>query len=112
VANEFRGGNALNDKAFALLPPYDRPEQRAMLDESADFDAREFWIWSRDDTHRYFLAGGGGDDEFDELWALALSGNEEIKKAIAAKTYAYAGGGIGYLVAGRKPFMTSAGDTS
>src|SRR5262249_35777045 len=101
---------SLNDKTFALLPPYDSPEQRAMLDESADFDVREFWIWSRDDTRRYFLAGGGNDDEFDALWTLALAGNEEIRKAIASKSYAHPGGGIGYLVAGRKPATPSGGD--
>src|SRR5580704_13610072 len=51
----------LNDKANVFLPPYDSPEQRAALEERADLKQRDFWIWSRDDTHRYFLAGGGRD---------------------------------------------------
>jgi SAM-dependent methyltransferase len=93
----------LNDKADVFLPPYDSPEQRAALEERADFDHRDFWIWSREDTHRYFLAGGGGDGEFDALWSVAVSGSDRFNQAIADRIYAGAGGGIGYLVSGRKP---------
>src|SRR5215467_8217860 len=49
----------LNDKADILLPPYDSAVGRAVLDERADFKHRDFWIWSREDTRRYFIAGGG-----------------------------------------------------
>jgi hypothetical protein len=77
----------------------------AVLEERADIRYRDLWGgWSREDTHRYFLAGGGGhDDEFDALWSVAISGNERFDKAIAVRTYAGAGGCITYLVAGRKP---------
>jgi SAM-dependent methyltransferase len=93
----------MNDKASPLLPPYDTPEQRFTLEELADFEHRDFWIWSREDTHRYFLAGGGSGQEFDALWSVATGANEKFDKAIAARTYASAGGTINYLVAGRKP---------
>ena len=59
----------LNDKTNALLPPYRTPEQTALLEERRDFDSRDFWIWSRADSLRYFLAGGGIAAEFDALWA-------------------------------------------
>jgi len=42
----------LNDKANLFLPPYDSPEQRAMLEERVDLKHRDFWIWSHEDTHR------------------------------------------------------------
>jgi SAM-dependent methyltransferase len=93
----------LSDKVNVFLPPYDSPEQRAMLEEHADFRHRDFWIWSRKDTHRYFLAGGGRDDEFDAYWSVAVAGRDKFHKAISERTYATAGGGISYLVAGRKP---------
>lgn len=93
----------LNDKVHVFLPPYDSPEQRAELEERADRKHRDFWIWSREDTHRYFLAGGGRDVEFDALWTVAIGGRDKVDEAIADRTYAGAGGGIGYLVAGRKP---------
>jgi hypothetical protein len=93
----------LNDKANVFLPPYDSPEQRAVLEERADLKHRDFWIWSREDTHRYFLAGGGRSGEFEVLWSIATGGSDMFDKAIADRTYSSAGGSIGYLVAGRKP---------
>jgi hypothetical protein len=93
----------LNDKTDILLPPYDTIAQRAALEERADFKDRDFWIWSREDTRRYFIAGGGRESEFDALWLVAVAGNEKFDKAIADRTYAGAGASIGYLVAGRKP---------
>jgi SAM-dependent methyltransferase len=93
----------LNDKTNVLLPPYDSPEQRAMLEERADLEHRDFWIWSREDTRRYFLAGGGRVGEFDALWSVIMSGSDRFDKAIAERTYAGSGAAIGYLVAGRKP---------
>jgi ubiquinone/menaquinone biosynthesis C-methylase UbiE len=93
----------LNDKTDILLPPYDSAAQRAMLEECADFKHRDLWIWSREDTRRYFIAGGGPGSEFEALWLAATCGYEKFDKAIADRTYAGAGAGIGYLVAGRKP---------
>jgi SAM-dependent methyltransferase len=93
----------LNDKANLLAPPYDTPEQHAMVEEQADFNDRGFWIWSCEDTRRYFLAGGGRDDEFDALWSEALRDGDELRQSIAERTYSGAGAAIGYIVAGRKP---------
>lgn len=92
----------LNDKANAFLPPYGTPEQRAMLEERKDFQSRDFWIWNRDDTRRYFLAGGGAENQFDALWATATDGAERFEKAVADRTYSHAGAALNYLVAGRK----------
>jgi SAM-dependent methyltransferase len=93
----------LNDKTNALLPPYDSAAQRAMLDEHADFEQREFWIWSRVDTQRYFLAGGGRAEDFDGLWSIATGGSDRLEQAITARSCSDAGAVVGYLVAGRKP---------
>ena len=92
----------LNDKTNAFLPPYGTPEQRAMHEERQDFEARDFWIWSRDDTLRYFIAGGGAADQFDALWTSVTSGAERVEKAIADCTYSHPGAALNYLVAGRK----------
>jgi hypothetical protein len=46
---------------------------------------------------------GGPDDEFEKLWSIAVSGGAEYDKALADRTYSRAGGGITYLVSGRKP---------
>jgi SAM-dependent methyltransferase len=92
----------LNDKTDAFLPPYDTPEQRAMLEERQDFDTRDFWIWNRDDTLRYFLAGGGVAAQFDVLWTSVNGGGERFEKAVADRTYSHSAVALNYLVAGRK----------
>lgn len=93
----------LNDKTNALIPPYDSVEQRSMLDERSDMSDREFWRWSRKDTRRFFMAGGGRDGEFDDLWALVTGNSGQFAKAIADRTYSGSGAAIQYIVAGRKP---------
>jgi SAM-dependent methyltransferase len=92
----------LNDKTNAFWPPYSTPEQRAMLEERKDFEARDFWIWNRSDTLRYFLAGGGAAAQFDTLWNLAVGDAARFETAIADRTYAHPGAAINYLVAARK----------
>jgi hypothetical protein len=73
-----------------------------MLEERRDFDTRDFWIWSRADTLRYFLAGGGIEAEFEGLWKSATRGVESFETAIAERTYAQSGASLNYLIAGRK----------
>ena len=96
----------LNDKTNAFLPPYGTQEQRAMLEERKDFEARDFWIWNRDDTLRYFLAGGGVDAQFDALWASVTGGVERFENAVSDRTYSHSGAALHYLVAGRKARRT------
>ncbi|WP_437689168.1 class I SAM-dependent methyltransferase [Sorangium sp. So ce176] len=93
----------LNDKANVALPPYRSSEQRATVEEIADFARRELWIWSRGDTHRYFLAGGGEEQEFEGCWAAAMGAARRTAEAIARGTHASAGGSVGYVVSGTKP---------
>jgi SAM-dependent methyltransferase len=92
----------LNDKAALLLPPYESPEARALADEAVDFAERDFWIWSRAETLRYFVAGGGREVDFAALWATAIASQRRALGAIKAGAYAKAGGGVTYLVSGRK----------
>jgi SAM-dependent methyltransferase len=93
----------VNDKANPLLPPYDGAEQRALLEESEERKDQEFWIWSLDDTRRYFVAGGGLPEDFEALWAHTRGGADRFETAIADRKYSCAGGGVTYLVGGRKP---------
>ncbi|WP_437680016.1 class I SAM-dependent methyltransferase [Sorangium sp. So ce131] len=92
----------LNDKANVVLPPYTSAEQRATVEELSDFARREFWIWSRADTRRYFLAGGGEEHAFESSWAAAMAASRRTAEAIAKGTYSSAGGTVGYIVSGRK----------
>jgi len=92
-----------NDKAAPLIPPYDDPEGRANVDELRSFSEREFWIWNRSDTQRYFVAGGGDKTSFERFWSLALAQQKRSAIAIDQGTLVSAGGNVVYLVSGRKP---------
>ncbi|MCK6590077.1 MAG: class I SAM-dependent methyltransferase [Polyangiaceae bacterium] len=93
----------LNDKASPLFPPYSTPEQRAAAEEIIDFARRAFWIWSHEDTRRYFIAGGGRADDFEPAWQLAMTASRRFAETVARGTGSLAGGAICYLVSGRKP---------
>jgi ubiquinone/menaquinone biosynthesis C-methylase UbiE len=93
----------LNDKASPLLPPYSAPEQRANIEEMLDFARRCYWVWSFEQTRRYFVAGGGSEAELETLWAAAMAAVQRSTAAIENGTYTCAGGGVCYLVSGRKP---------
>jgi len=93
----------LNDKASPVLPPYASPEQRTLVDEITDFSSRNFWIWSREDTWRYFAASGGTKEEFEACWAVVRSRQRRVSDAIWSSSFATGGGAIVYLVSGVKP---------
>lgn len=93
----------LNDRARPLVPPYASRAERAAISEIERFAERDFWIWSRSDTARYFAAGGGTEAEFEALWARALEARRAEVAAIREQRLAAGGAGIVYLVSGRKP---------
>jgi SAM-dependent methyltransferase len=92
----------LSDKAAALWPPYAGREQQAVREEEIAWAERGFWIWDREETRRFFLAGGGGEGEFDAQWDAAIAASREIAAGLRAGTEHRAGGGMQYLIAGRK----------
>jgi len=89
--------------AAPLLPPYLTAAEQALRGEILDWAGRDFWIWSRDDTRRYFVAGGGKSEEFEAMWKLAMGLARADADALRNNTYSSAGGGVAYLVVGVKP---------
>ena len=65
----------LNDKAFSLFPPYAPPEQQALKAAILEDVAARRWIWPKSDTRRYYLAGGGTEDQFEPRWRRRLDQN-------------------------------------
>ena len=59
-------------------------------------------MWDKATTRQYFLAGGGGPDEFETLWTQAGRQMELEIAAIEAGTYHCGNAHITYLVAKRK----------
>ncbi len=92
----------VNDKATAMLPPYDAPAQRATVDDLRDQITRERWNWSEGDAKRLFLAGGGALSDFAGHYARGLAARARIVRGIDDRTYHGIIGGAFYLVSGRK----------
>ena len=92
----------LNDRASAILPPYESAAARAFVEEATDTLARDVWMWTRARTERYFIAGGGAAAEFDGAWEALVAERRRVLRAVADGRYASAGGGLFYIAWGRK----------
>lgn len=93
---------SLSDRVSSLVPPYERPHERAALAQLKQLSSLEHFVWRRADTERYFLAGGGAASEFDRLWAMAGSERRRIEAAIAEKKWFSPGGHVTYVMSGKK----------
>ncbi len=92
----------ISDKAVPMFPPYETKEQQVHLKQSLEWNDREFWTWDKEETWKYFSAGGGAKDEFERFWKLATYDDGSFRKALLNRTYHSAGGTLMYLVSGRK----------
>jgi SAM-dependent methyltransferase len=93
----------LNDRVNSFVPPYESAPARAFAEEALDSAGRGIWMWNRGDTLRYFAAGGGREEDFDNLWASVLAFQGRVAEAMSSGHYICAGGGLFYLVWGWKP---------
>lgn len=93
----------LNDKTFALVPPYSSPAQRALRTAMLEDAKSDRWVGrSASDTKRYYLAGGGDENEFEVRWQRRLSEAREAAHRLTANQLHTAGGGLQYVVSGRR----------
>lgn len=92
----------LSDKTTPLIPPYSDEEQQIWIRQTKEWVDADILLWSKPETKKYFLAGGGEAKEFEPLWELLKHFWEKTLKAIEEGTYATAGGNIMYLISGRK----------
>jgi SAM-dependent methyltransferase len=93
----------LSDKAAPLTPPYATERERATIRELRDWTARDFWIWDREETERYYLAGGGDPARFAAAYGRAMDARRRVLAQIDTGTYRSGGGAMTFLVSGRRP---------
>jgi len=91
-----------SDQADLFLPPYASRREQLNREQLLDWGRREFALWSREDTRRYFLAGGGSAEDFERLWGTAVALQRRSCAAIEAGTEELAGTSPFLLVSGRK----------
>lgn len=95
--------SVLNHKTFALVSPYEVADRQALRDAIITKADSDWWIWSRDDAHRYFLAGGGQEAEFEHRWQHRLDETRHTAQELAGGRLHTAGGAIHYLISGQRP---------
>jgi ubiquinone/menaquinone biosynthesis C-methylase UbiE len=91
------------DKAAVMIPPYSTEEQQALRAAYVRDADRSGFGGTRQETRRYYLAGGGSADEFDAAWERRVAESARDAAAIEAGSFHAAGGTLHYIVAGRRP---------
>jgi SAM-dependent methyltransferase len=86
------------DRAYAARAPYP-DDALAMLAQERRWHDEGALLWPEDETRRYFLAGGGRDDDFPPLWEAVRRVQAQRFRALDDGSYAGACGGLFYLVA-------------
>ncbi|HVR41333.1 MAG TPA: class I SAM-dependent methyltransferase [Thermoanaerobaculia bacterium] len=69
------------------------------IDEARKNLAEERLVFDKATTRRYFLAGGGEEGRFEELWREGIA---DLARSIEHTTWHTAGGSLMYVIAARK----------
>jgi SAM-dependent methyltransferase len=93
----------LSDKTSPLFPPYAGDDQQTLLRHFREMAENGISISDRDQSLRYFIAGGGVESEFDAIWNDVMNDDGSFEAAVTEGRYHSAGGAMMYLVSGRKP---------
>ncbi|HWA11294.1 MAG TPA: methyltransferase domain-containing protein [Opitutaceae bacterium] len=92
-----------NDRTGPLYPPYETPDQRVRLEQDCEWKDSATGPWDKAELSRLILLGGGDEIWFENGFSEMLGEHRREEQAIGARTLHAAGGGIMYLVSGRKP---------
>ena len=93
----------VSDKASPLYPPYAGREQQVLREEALAWADRGFLGWDRGEIQRYLRAAEVSDAEQERLCAVALAASRAAAAGLRAGTEHVAGGGVQFLISGRKP---------
>jgi ubiquinone/menaquinone biosynthesis C-methylase UbiE len=94
---------AMNDRPWLLAPPLDAPQVAAHLEDLTRAVAERVYGWERDEARRYYLAGGGTDEDFGRDYDALLTRQEAELAAIRAGRWAELNAPAMLIAWGRKP---------
>lgn len=92
-----------SDRTASIFPPYDSPVQQALLEQEQQSKSAAIGPWNEAEVRRCVLQGGGTEEFFERGFAELLARFSQEQQAITTDTFYAAGGGMTYLVSGRKP---------
>lgn len=90
-----------NDKCAVFARGEDRSLRREIEDERRRLESGAM-TWTKEESRRYFRAGGGDDDEFDSLWQAAFAASQAALRGLENGTLCVNEGGLFYLLSARK----------
>lgn len=90
-----------NDKCAVFAPGEDRSRRDELRDERRRIESGAL-TWSKEETLRYFVAGGGDVDEFEALWRASLRASLAWLDAADAGDVCVNEGALFYLLSARK----------
>jgi SAM-dependent methyltransferase len=91
-----------NDHASAVFPPYEHPEQRAVVRTMEEWKSSGTGSWDIDDLRTTFLAGGGDEGVLQRALALKRQWFDEELKDLEQKQFHDAGGGLFFVARARR----------
>jgi SAM-dependent methyltransferase len=89
------------DRAYAMRAPYPDDAKAIMAQERAWHDEGSL-LWSEAESRRHFVAGGGDETKFSELWEALRRVQKRRFADFDKGAYGAANGGLFYLVAARR----------
>ncbi len=90
------------DKPLSIIPPYDTREKVLRVQEILSWLENDEVYLDYNGQLRYFLSGGGTEERFDDYWIKTREQMKKLKLALENESYISSGGGLMYIVAGRK----------
>jgi SAM-dependent methyltransferase len=93
----------LSDRAAPLFPPYDSQEQKVMIRQAKAWKKTKSVVWDAQTLLKYARAGGAGKTLLKNGLRLHFAIMNRELAQIARKKFNTAGGGMHFLVSGRKP---------
>jgi ubiquinone/menaquinone biosynthesis C-methylase UbiE len=94
---------SLSDRACPLIPPYESQEQKALVQQAKEWKKTKGGMYDAKALRKYAAAGEAGPELLENGIRLIIELADEELTGIEKKTFHMAGGGMNYLVSGRKP---------
>jgi ubiquinone/menaquinone biosynthesis C-methylase UbiE len=93
----------LSDRAAPLIPPYENQEQKVLIKQAAEWKKTKSGPYDAKALLKYAAAGGASKELLEHGIRLIFEVMNAELSEIDRKTFHTAGGGMHFLVSGRKP---------
>ncbi|MGZ3416809.1 MAG: class I SAM-dependent methyltransferase [Polyangiales bacterium] len=92
-----------NDRPWILTPPYESPQERALLADIERAVAEGVYGWERGEARNYYVAGGGDEARFDAEYDAMLEAQRDMLDRCKRGEWTELTAFAGLIAAGRKP---------